>query len=112
MDPLVMKSLLSKDKPTLEEIRVLPKVVLHEHLDGGLRPATIIDIAKEIGYTLPTYDLPELEKWFYQQCNSGSLVRYLQCFDITITMMQRKQDLIRIARVSYIFCLMIDSRPI
>lgn len=98
MDQLVFKSLLKKDKPSKEEIRALPKVVLHEHLDGGLRPSTIIEIANEIGFTLPTTDLAELEKWFYDNCNSGSLVRYLQCFDITIQVMQRRKDLVRIAK--------------
>lgn len=99
MDPTNFKSVLAKERPTEEEIRFLPKVVLHEHLDGGLRPSTIIDIAKEIGYTaLPTMDPVELEKWFFEQCNSGSLVKYLSCFAHTVAVMQRAQDLVRVSR--------------
>lgn len=51
--------------PTPEQIKRVPKVLLHDHLDGGLRPQTIIDIAKRIGYTaLPTHDAQELATWF------------------------------------------------
>jgi len=85
--------------PTLEEIKSLPKALLHDHLDGGLRPQTIIDIANEIGYDkLPTKDPEKLADWFQESCNSGSLVRYLETFDHTIAVMQRREDLIRIAR--------------
>ena len=85
--------------PTLEEIKSLPKALLHDHLDGGLRPQTIIDIAHEIGYDkLPTKDPEKLADWFQESCNSGSLVRYLETFDHTIAVMQRREDLIRVAR--------------
>ena len=85
--------------PTLEEIRSLPKALLHDHLDGGLRPQTIIDIADEIGYDkLPTQEPEKLADWFQESCNSGSLVRYLETFDHTIAVMQRREDLIRVAR--------------
>lgn len=85
--------------PTLEEIKSLPKALLHDHLDGGLRPQTIIDIANEIGYEkLPTKDPEKLADWFQESCNSGSLVRYLETFDHTIAVMQRREDLIRVAR--------------
>ncbi|MDN6618364.1 MAG: adenosine deaminase, partial [Corynebacterium variabile] len=61
-----------------EIVRTLPKVVLHDHLDGGLRPQTIIDIAAETGYDgLPTTDAAELEKWFFDAANSGDLPTYL-----------------------------------
>jgi len=51
--------------PTADQIKRVPKVLLHDHLDGGLRPQTIIDIAQEIGYTaLPTHDAHELATWF------------------------------------------------
>ena len=86
-------------KPHLEEIVALPKALLHDHLDGGLRPQTIIDIAEEIGYEkLPTTDPEALADWFAESCNSGSLVRYLETFDHTIAVMQRREDLIRVAR--------------
>jgi adenosine deaminase len=85
--------------PSKEQIKSLPKVLLHDHLDGGLRPQTIIDIAQEIGYTaLPTHDAKELAKWFRESCDSGSLVRYLETFSHTIAVMQRRQDVVRIAR--------------
>jgi adenosine deaminase len=65
--------------PSLEQIKAIPKALLHDHLDGGLRPATIIEIAEEIGYEkLPTTDAQELATWFEEACNSGSLVRYLE----------------------------------
>ena len=77
----------------------LPKVLLHDHLDGGLNPETIIQIASEIGYDkLPTTKTSELADWFQAACDSGSLVRYLETFDHTIAVMQREEDLIRVAR--------------
>lgn len=86
-------------RPTMDQIRRLPKVLLHDHLDGGLRPQTIIDIAQEIGYTaLPTQNAEELGRWFREACDSGSLVRYLETFEHTIAVMQRRQDIIRVAR--------------
>lgn len=85
--------------PTSDQIKRVPKVLLHDHLDGGLRPATIIDIAREIGYTaLPTQDAGELAIWFRESCDSGSLVRYLETFSHTIAVMQRREDIIRVAR--------------
>ena len=85
--------------PTLDQIKALPKALLHDHLDGGLRPETIIEIADEIGYEkLPTKDPEKLATWFEESCNSGSLVRYLETFDHTIAVMQRQEDLVRVAR--------------
>ena len=90
-------SLLLKT-PTDNQVNRLPKVLLHDHLDGGLRPQTIIDIAQEIGYSaLPTQDADALATWFRESCDSGSLVRYLETFSHTIAVMQRRQDIIRIA---------------
>jgi len=85
--------------PTKDQIKAVPKVLLHDHLDGGLRPQTIIDIAKEIGYDqLPTQDASELAIWFREACDSGSLVRYLETFSHTIAVMQRREDIVRVAR--------------
>ena len=85
--------------PTSEQIKRLPKALLHDHLDGGLRPQTIIDIAAEIGYTaLPTTKPEELATWFRESCDSGSLVRYLETFSHTIAVMQRREDVVRVAR--------------
>lgn len=84
--------------PTPEQVKRLPKALLHDHLDGGLRPQTIIDIAKEIGHELPTYDATELAEWFRASCDSGSLVRYLETFSHTVAVMQRPSDIVRVAR--------------
>ncbi|MDE2386223.1 MAG: adenosine deaminase [Actinomycetales bacterium] len=80
------------------DFKALPKISLHDHLDGGLRPQTIIDIAKQNGVELPTWDAAELAKWFRDQADSGSLVEYLKTFDVTISVMQTKDDLARVAR--------------
>jgi adenosine deaminase len=88
-----------KKIPTPDQIKRLPKALLHDHLDGGLRPQTIIDIANEIGYSgLPTQNAEELATWFRESCDSGSLVRYLETFSHTIAVMQRREDIVRVAR--------------
>ncbi len=79
-------------------VRRAPKVLLHDHLDGGLRPATILEIADEIGHPLPASDAASLGSWFTEASDSGSLVRYLSTFDHTVAMMQRADDLRRVAR--------------
>lgn len=91
-----MSNLLKR--PTEDQVKRLPKALLHDHLDGGLRPQTIIDIAQEIGHTLPTYDAAELAEWFRASCDSGSLVRYLETFAHTVAVMQRREDIVRVAR--------------
>jgi adenosine deaminase len=84
--------------PSADQIKRIPKALLHDHLDGGLRPQTIIDIAKEIGHELPTYDATELAEWFRTSCDSGSLVRYLETFSHTVAVMQRTEDIVRVSR--------------
>lgn len=79
-------------------IEDLPKVSLHDHLDGGLRPQTIIDIATRLGIELPTTDADELADWFYDQCSDGSLEEYLKTFELTVAVMQHPEDLRRVAR--------------
>ncbi|NVM96682.1 adenosine deaminase [Arthrobacter sp. AETb3-4] len=80
------------------ELKSLPKVSLHDHLDGGLRPATIIELAAEAGHELPATDPEELRQWFLDSADSGSLVRYLETFDHTIAVMQTHDALVRVAR--------------
>ena len=80
------------------DFKALPKISLHDHLDGGLRPQTIIDIAKETGVDLPTWDSAELAQWFRDQADSGSLVEYLKTFDVTISVMQTREAITRVAR--------------
>ncbi|WP_427385621.1 adenosine deaminase [Janibacter sp. G56] len=80
-------------------VRKAPKALLHDHLDGGLRAQTIIDLADEMGYeSLPATDAGELEAWFVDSASSGSLVRYLETFDHTVAVMQTPEALQRIAR--------------
>ncbi len=81
-----------------DTLLALPKVALHDHLDGGLRPATIIELAAEIGYELPTTDPALLEQWFYDAANSGDLPTYLTTFDHTTAVMQTRESLIRVTR--------------
>ncbi len=81
-------------------IPTLPKVVLHDHLDGGLRPATIVELAAEIGHELPTTDPDELGRWFVEAASSGTLPRYLETFDHTVAVMQTEEGLRRVARES------------
>jgi adenosine deaminase len=84
--------------PTLDEIRRAPKVLLHDHLDGGLRAETIVELARETGYDrLPTTDPDNLRQWFEEASDSGSLVRYLETFDHTVGVMQTRESLVRVA---------------
>jgi adenosine deaminase len=76
-----------------------PKVLLHDHLDGGLRPQTMIDHALASGYTkLPSYNPDELATWFVNACSSGTLELYLETFEHTISVMQTREEIIRVAR--------------
>lgn len=80
------------------DIRSLPKISLHDHLDGGLRPQTIIELADEVGLALPADNAKDLKKWFENSADSGSLVEYLKTFDITTGVMQTRDQLQRVAR--------------
>ncbi|HZQ94406.1 MAG TPA: hypothetical protein VFA67_05305 [Candidatus Sulfotelmatobacter sp.] len=85
-------------KLDLPLLRSLPKVVLHEHLDGVLRPQTVIDLAKSSGYKeLPAGDAEQLARWFHQGANQGSLAKYLEGFKHTIAVMQTEEALERVA---------------
>ena len=79
-------------------LRAAPKVLLHDHLDGGLRPATIVDLAAEIGHALPESDAEALATWFAEAADSGSLERYLETFAHTVGVMQTAPALTRVAR--------------
>jgi adenosine deaminase len=84
--------------PTFDEIRRAPKALLHDHLDGGLRPATILDLAAEIGHELPAATPEGLGEWFVAAADSGSLERYLTTFAHTVAVMQTADSLHRVAR--------------
>jgi adenosine deaminase len=86
---------------TADKILRAPKALLHDHLDGGLRPQTVIEIADEVGYAgLPADDAASLAQWFRESADSGSLVRYLETFDHTLAVMQTADGLRRVARES------------
>jgi adenosine deaminase len=79
-------------------INGLPKVSLHDHLDGGLRPQTIVELADEIGFELPRTDAGELAAWVAARSEAGSLVEYLTTFEVTVGVMQTAAGLTRVAR--------------
>ncbi|TAK36013.1 MAG: adenosine deaminase [Lysobacteraceae bacterium] len=83
----------------LETLRAAPKVLLHDHLDGGLRPATIVELARDVGYDgLPTRDPAELARWCHEAATSGgSLALYLRPFAHTIAVMQTTDAIERVA---------------
>ena len=82
---------------TPDTIRTAPKVLLHDHLDGGLRPATVVELAESAGHRLPTTDPAELGGWFRAAADSGSLERYLETFAHTVAVMQDRAALVRVA---------------
>ena len=82
----------------LEALQAFPKVSLHDHLDGGLRPQTIIELAADIGHPLPADNADDLGQWFAESANFGSLECYLETFDHTIAVMQTAPNLRRVAR--------------
>lgn len=81
-----------------EDIVKVPKALLHDHLDGGLRPATVVELAAEVGHELPTTDPVALGRWFVEAADSGSLERYLATFAHTVAVMQTAPALRRVAR--------------
>lgn len=84
---------------TLASIRQAPKAVLHDHLDGGLRPATVLELATACGYDeLPADNAETLGNWFRDAADSGSLERYLETFAHTVAVMQTPEGLRRVAR--------------
>ena len=91
MNPLIAK-------PSRDLIQRMPKVLLHEHLDGGLRPQTVIELAAECGYDqLPRSEPEALAQWFFEGADRKSLPLYLEGFRHTIALMQTKEALERIA---------------
>ena len=76
-----------------------PKALLHDHLDGGLRPATVVELAAEFGYSsLPTSDVDDLARWFNRGAKRNDLVLYLETFAHTVGVMQHADALERVAR--------------
>src|SRR6201990_1380626 len=85
-------------EPSRDVILRAPKVLLHDHLDGGLRPQTVLELAEQVGHPLPATDAESLGRWFAESADSGSLVRYLETFDHTVAVMQTEAALERVAR--------------
>lgn len=79
-------------------VRDLPKVSLHDHLDGGLRPQTVLELADDIDLDLPADDAKGLEAWFSDHIDGGSLEDYLEKFDATVGVMQTREGLVRVAK--------------
>ena len=85
--------------PIGERIRRAPKVVLHDHLDGGLRASTIVELADETGYrSLPTTDPERLAAWMRRGANRKDLTLYLETFAHTVGVMQTSDSIMRVAR--------------
>ncbi|HYN34579.1 MAG TPA: adenosine deaminase [Ilumatobacteraceae bacterium] len=80
-----------------DQARRLPKVLLHDHLDGGLRVATILELADSIGWTLPTTDPDDLQAWFTRGAETGDLLQYLATFEHTLAVMQTADSIERVA---------------
>lgn len=85
-------------EPIAPRIKRAPKVLLHDHLDGGLRPETVVELAGPAGHLLPRDDAGSLGAWFEESASSGSLERYLETFDHTVAVMQTRDNLRRVAR--------------
>jgi adenosine deaminase len=85
-------------RPTVEQLRRAPKVLLHDHLDGGLRPSTVVELAREVGHELPTNDQEELAEWFHRGAYRHDLTLYLEPFAHTVGVLQSREALIRVAR--------------
>jgi adenosine deaminase len=79
------------------DFRSLPKVLLHEHLDGGLRPQTLLELCAERGVPVPAGDAAALARWMHENADSGSLERYLQGFAITVAAMASEEACERVA---------------
>ena len=97
---------MAEPTPTALDIQALPKISLHDHLDGGLRPSTILEIAEaedvalpiDVATGSPIDDAGRLGEWFAEKSDSGSLVEYLKTFDVTTAVMQTAEGLARVAR--------------
>ncbi len=86
------------ERPSDAAVLAAPKVLLHDHLDGGLRPDTVVELAREHGYrTLPTYDTEDLARWFHRGAKRNDLVLYLETFAHTVGVMQHRDAIERVA---------------
>ncbi len=82
----------------LAEARALPKILLHDHLDGGMRPSTILQLADQIGHALPSTDEDELVAYFRRGADAKDILQYLETFGHTVPLLQSADSLHRVAR--------------
>src|SRR5262245_7612709 len=82
---------------THDDLVKAPKALLHDHLDGGVRPATVVELAAAVDHELPSTDPEKLRRWFVAAADSGSLERYLETFAHTVAVMQTEEALYRVA---------------
>ena len=88
---------LAPDDALLRSLRAMPKVVLHDHLDGGLRVPTLMELLRERGLALPAQDPAGVEAWFQQRAHAGSLTAYLEGFALAVAAMATPRALARVA---------------
>lgn len=91
------------DSPNIVWSRV-PKVVLHEHLDGNLRPQTLVELCRERDIALPAHTPQDLQLWIHEQANSGSLERYVAAFALTVAAMATPEACERVAYEAVVDC--------
>ncbi len=84
---------------TVDEVRSAPKVLLHDHLDGGLRPSTILELADACGWyaNLPSHDPNDLHAYFIRGAESRDILAYLATFEHTVAVMQTAEAIERVA---------------
>jgi adenosine deaminase len=85
------------DRHVQDLLRAMPKVLLHEHLDGGLRVATLFELLERRGSARPAGDVEGLARWFAERAHAGSLEQYLQGFTLTVAAMASPDALVRVA---------------
>lgn len=91
---------MATDDVRIEGVKVssLPKVSLHDHLDGGMRPQTVLELADDLDLDVPADDANELADWFSDHVESGSLEDYLEKFTLTVGVLQTREGLVRAAK--------------
>jgi adenosine deaminase len=83
---------------TMDMLKRIPKVELHDHLDGGLRPSTVIELGGECGLDLPASTAPALADWLHRGADRKNLSLYLEGFGYTCAVMYSKVAIERVAR--------------